>query len=124
MSLHNQRSSIQPGARQSDWFLQPLRHLKPPEIAAVFLGVALHVAPGKDALRKRWLDGQTLAAFGAARCDNRAATAGLHAGKKAVRTCALDFGGLVCAFHDMSSCLLDGGFWSLLTDIRKTDNYG
>ena len=61
----------------------------------------------KRTVRQKWLDGQTLAAFSAARSYNRAATAGLHAGKKSVRTCALDFGGLVCAFHSVSSGLLD-----------------
>ena len=39
----------------------------------------------------RQLDGQTLAAFGAACIDHGAATAGLHAGKKAVCTRAFDF---------------------------------
>ena len=64
----------------------------------------------KRTVPQEWLDGQTLAAFSAARSNNCAATAGLHAGKKAVRTCALDFGGLVCAFHVVSGCLLDSWF--------------
>jgi hypothetical protein len=49
---------------------------------------------------------QALAALGAA-CSNHGTTATrFHAGEETVRTCALDFGGLVCAFHDVSSCLL------------------
>jgi hypothetical protein len=48
------------------------------------------------------LDSQTLAAFGAA-CSNHGTTATrFHAGQETVRTCALDFGWLVCAFHDES----------------------
>ena len=50
---------------------------------------------------------QALAAFGATGSNNGAATACLHAGKKAVRACAFNFGGLVCTFHDVSSCLLE-----------------
>jgi hypothetical protein len=45
------------------------------------------------------LDGQTLAAFGTARIDHSAATAGFHANQKAMGTRAADFGGLICAFH-------------------------
>ena len=48
------------------------------------------------------LDGQTFAALGATGCNDGAATTGFHAGQKTVCTCALDFGGLVCAFHDKS----------------------
>jgi hypothetical protein len=45
------------------------------------------------------LDSQTLAAFGAARIDNGAATTGFHADQKAMGTGATDFGRLVSAFH-------------------------
>ncbi len=45
------------------------------------------------------LDSQALAAFGTARIDHSATTAGLHADQKAVGTGAADFGRLVCAFH-------------------------
>ena len=48
------------------------------------------------------LDGQTLAAFGAASVDHGAAAAGAHAGQKAVGASAFDFGRLVSAFHDGS----------------------
>ena len=48
------------------------------------------------------LDGQALAAFGATGSDHCAAATRFHARQKAVRTCALDFGRLVCAFHDKS----------------------
>ena len=47
----------------------------------------------------RQLDGQTLAAFGAACIDHGAATTGFHANQKAMGTGAADFGGLVSAFH-------------------------
>jgi len=53
------------------------------------------------------LDRQTLAAFGAARSNNCAATACFHARQETVGACALDFGGLVCAFHDVSSYVLE-----------------
>ena len=45
------------------------------------------------------LDSQALAAFGAARIDDRTATAGLHANKKAMGAGTTNFGGLVSAFH-------------------------
>ena len=45
---------------------------------------------------------QALAAFGTARGNHCAATTGFHACQEAVRACAFDFGGLVCAFHDGS----------------------
>ena len=48
------------------------------------------------------LDRQTLATFGAPGCDHSAAATRLHARQKAVRAGALDFGGLVCSFHDAS----------------------
>ncbi len=47
----------------------------------------------------RQLDGQTLAAFGAACVDHGATTTGLHANQETVGTGAADFGGLVSAFH-------------------------
>jgi len=63
---------------------------------------ALH-CPAKPARRDQVassLDSQTLAALGAACIDDGAATAGLHANKKAMGTGAADLGGLVGAFHD------------------------
>ena len=48
------------------------------------------------------LDGQAFTAFGAAGGDHSATSACFHAGEKAVRTCALNFRWLVCAFHDQS----------------------
>ena len=45
------------------------------------------------------LDSQPLAALGAARVDDGAATAGFHADQKAVGPRAADFGRLVGAFH-------------------------
>ena len=53
----------------------------------------------KAADPNRQLDGQTLAAFGAACIDHGAATTGLHSNEKAMGTGAADFGGLVSAFH-------------------------
>ena len=52
------------------------------------------------------LYGQAFAALGAACSNHGTTTTRFHAGEETVRTCALDFGGLVCAFHDLSSCLL------------------
>ena len=49
---------------------------------------------GKDAL-----DGQTLAAFGAAGIDDGTATTGFHANQKTMGTGAANFGRLVSAFH-------------------------
>ena len=49
--------------------------------------------------RNQRLDGQALAAFGATRIDDRAATTGFHTNKKAVGAGTTDFGGLVSAFH-------------------------
>jgi len=48
-------------------------------------------------------DSQTLAALGAARIDDGAAAAGLHADQKAVGASAPHFGRLVGAFHDSFS---------------------
>jgi hypothetical protein len=45
------------------------------------------------------LDGQALAALGAARIDHGAAPAGLHANKKAMGAGTADFRGLVSALH-------------------------
>ena len=52
------------------------------------------------------LYGQALAALGATCGDNCAAATRFHAGQETVRACAFDFGGLVCAFHDLSSYFL------------------
>ena len=46
------------------------------------------------------LDGQTLAALGAACVDHSATTLGLHANEEAVGTGAANFGWLVSTFHD------------------------
>jgi len=59
-------------------------------------------AQEQRASQKTSLDGQALAAFGAACSDHCAAATRFHARQKAVRACALDFGRLVCAFHDKS----------------------
>jgi hypothetical protein len=48
------------------------------------------------------LDSQALAALGASGCNHSTAATRLHARQKAVRTGALDFGRLVCTFHDAS----------------------
>ena len=45
------------------------------------------------------LDGQALAALGAACVDHGAAAAGLHADEETVGARAADFGRLVSAFH-------------------------
>jgi hypothetical protein len=45
------------------------------------------------------LDGQALAALGAACVDDSAATTGFHTHQKAMGTGAARFGGLVSAFH-------------------------
>jgi hypothetical protein len=52
--------------------------------------------------RKTGLNSQTFAAFGATGSDHCAAATGFHAGQKAVRTGAFDFGRLVSAFHVVS----------------------
>ena len=52
-------------------------------------------------VRTARLDGQALAALGAACVDDGAAAAGLHADQEAVGACAAHFGGLVGAFHDV-----------------------
>jgi hypothetical protein len=49
------------------------------------------------------LDSQTLAALGAACVDHGAATTGLHAHEKAMRTRAADLGRLIGTFHDGKS---------------------
>ena len=48
------------------------------------------------------LDSQTLATLGASCRYYSAAATRLHARQKAVRAGTLDFGGLVCTFHDAS----------------------
>jgi hypothetical protein len=50
-------------------------------------------------LHARFLDSQTLAAFGATCVDHSAATAGFHANQKTMGTGTADLGGLVSAFH-------------------------
>jgi hypothetical protein len=59
-----------------------------------------------EKVREQWrkaewcgLDGQTLAAFGAAGVDDSAAATGFHTDQKAVGTRAAGLGGLVSAFH-------------------------
>ena len=49
------------------------------------------------------LDGEALAALGAACVDHGAAAAGLHADQEPMGAGAANFGGLVSAFHDLSS---------------------
>jgi len=44
-------------------------------------------------------DGQTLAAFGAARIDHGTAATGFHANEKTMSAGAANLGGLVSAFH-------------------------
>jgi hypothetical protein len=56
------------------------------------------VGNGADGCRS--LDGEALAALGAARVDDGTTATGLHADQKAVGTGAADFGSLVSAFHD------------------------
>jgi len=56
----------------------------------------------KTGLRVKSLDSQAFTTFGAASGDHGATAACFHSGQKAVRTCAFDFGWLVCAFHDQS----------------------
>jgi hypothetical protein len=46
------------------------------------------------------LDGQALAAFGAACIDHSAATFGFHTHEKAMGAGAAGFGGLISTFHD------------------------
>ena len=60
---------------------------------------------GRSASRARRtrLDGQALAALGAASVDHGTAATGFHANEKTVCTGAANFGGLVSAFHDGSS---------------------
>jgi hypothetical protein len=65
----------------------------------------------------RRLYSQTLAAFGATCSNDGAAATRFHAGQEAVRTCAFDFGGLVCAFHDLSSFYYYCGYYDYLTDV-------
>lgn len=48
------------------------------------------------------LNGQALAAFGTTRGNYCATASRFHARQKTVRASALDFGRLVCAFHDKS----------------------
>jgi hypothetical protein len=61
--------------------------------------------PDRDAVpaSARGSDGQALAALGATRIDDRAATAGLHADEETVGASAADFGSLVGTFHDQFS---------------------
>ena len=54
--------------------------------------------PAGVALQQR-LNGETLAALGAARIDNCSAAAGLHANEETVGTGAANLGWLVSAFH-------------------------
>ena len=63
-----------------------------------FVAVPYWQLPGARSARPD-SDRQALAAFGAARIDHGAATAGLHADQKAVGTGAANLGGLVSAFH-------------------------
>ena len=56
---------------------------------------------------------QALTAFGATCSDDCAAATRFHAGQEAVCTCAFDFGGLVCTFHDLSSYF----YYGYLTDV-------
>jgi len=54
--------------------------------------------------RRLHSDSQTLAAFGPASVDHGPTPASLHANQETVSARASDFGGLVGAFHDLSSC--------------------
>jgi hypothetical protein len=60
-------------------------------------GLLLVVVTGAGRLRR-----QPSAAFGAAALQDKTAGLGRHAGTETVRACALDFAGLVCAFHGLS----------------------
>ena len=72
------------------------------------------------------LNGEALAAFCTTCSNDSAAATRFHAGQKTVCTCALDFRGLVCAFHDLSSYLYNklSIYWfaNLLTKFA-TFNY-
>lgn len=62
-----------------------------------------HVRPKPaDTLQDADSDSQAFAAFGAACSDDSTSTTRFHAGQETVRACALDFGRLICAFHDES----------------------
>ena len=56
---------------------------------------------------------QPCAAFCAAALQDEAAGLRRHTGTEAVRACALDLAGLICAFHNLSRCPLQGPkIWS------------
>ena len=125
------RGRFQDDARQSAQFLLPACLPAPPEIVVLSLAVASRAASIRTFIRfmqlknraapaQEWPDwvflafsgsaclnlySQAFAALGAACSNHGATTTRFHAGEETVRTCALDFGGLVCAFHDLSSYL-------------------
>ena len=81
--------------------LEPLQGPDPVRVGDVGRGSGQVENAGRDAAGGSALDGQTLAALGAARVDDGAATAGLHADQEAVGTGAAHLGGLVSTFHDL-----------------------
>ena len=73
-------------------------------------------------LQKTSLDSQALAAFGATGSDHCAAAAGFHARQETVGTGALDFGRLVCAFHDKSYWPFRACYWAVSCEASFGDS--
>lgn len=88
-------------------FLQQCCRQGLPGTEVGFLAAALAQSVSSEeepvqSLQEADLDGQALAAFGTTCSDYSAAAARFHARQETVGACALDFGRLVCAFHDKS----------------------
>ena len=73
-------------------------------------------------LQKNSLDSQALAAFGATGSDHCAAATGFHARQETVGTGALDFGRLVCAFHDKSYWPYRACYWAVSCEASFGDS--
>ena len=63
--------------------------------------------------KKTSLDSQAFTAFGATGSNHCAAAARFHARQETVGACALDFGRLVCAFHDKSYWPYRACYWAV-----------
>ena len=100
---------------RSAWFGQQWRRQAPPETGAGFEAAAqdASVSAKRRACGKRSLYSQALAAFCAAGSNHCTAATCFHAGQKTVRPCALDFGRLICAFHDKSSWPYRACYWAV-----------
>ncbi|MDB5779360.1 MAG: hypothetical protein JWP79_2750 [Polaromonas sp.] len=75
-----------------------------------------------DCPQKTRLDSQAFAAFGTSGRNDGAAATGFHACQETVGTGALDFGRLVCAFHDKSWWPYRACYWAVSGEASFGDS--